>query len=447
MCRKTKKGLRCQICTGCGLCPGTAPLARNGSLEAVWNGPGEAVRNGPGEAVRNGPGAAPEERVPRSPGGLHVLTEGAFTGERLPFAQSGKRLATADIGTTTIAMLLYGADGGVVDRFVEVNPQSAWGADVLSRIRAAEDPEAAAWMRKSVREVLGRGLKRFQRKLQAGEEIYLTVAANTTMTYLFMGWDTGELGHAPFEASRLSGAETETEGVRSFVLPGFSAFVGGDILAGCHACGIAEREEITLLIDLGTNGELLLGNRRRRIACATAAGPAFEGGVNRGIWGADMVKLLAVLRRENILDETGLLAEPYFDRGVRIGNVCVTREAVRSVQLAKAAIAAGIEILLDRYGIAPGEVDRLVLAGGFGYYLNPEDAVEIGLLPRALAHRAEAGGNTALSGALRAGREIIASGWESARDSLEGYKSGTEIVNLAMEPEFGSRYIQHMELR
>lgn len=411
----SRKGLRCQICTGCGLCPGVT--AENVSFGGQRSGR------------------------------LQVLTADALRGERIPFACNGRRLAVADIGTTTIAMLLYAADGSVEERFAEVNPQTAYGADVLSRIKAAEKPSAAVLMQEMVRHVLEKGLRKFQRKLSAGEELYLVTAANTTMTYLLMGWDTAELGHAPFQASRLSGAETGLSGVHCFVLPGFSAFVGGDILAGCCACGMMDREEITLLIDLGTNGELLLGNCHRRIACATAAGPAFEGGVNRGIWGADMIRLLAILRRDGLLDETGLLAESCFDKGIRVGNVCVTQEAVRSVQLAKAAIAAGIEILLKKYGISGKEVDRVVLAGGFGYYLDPADAAEIGLLPRALADRTISGGNTALSGAVYAGRELISSGWERTWSRLEGYRKGTEIVNLAMIPGFDELYIQRMELK
>ncbi len=409
MCEIGKKGLRCQVCTGCGLCPGVTP--ENSAS-----------------------------------GGLHVLAEDALLGDKIPFARNGKRLAAADIGTTTVAMLLYDVDGSVADRFVEINPQVVYGADVLSRIKAAEDPSAAARMRESIRDVLEKGLKRFRKRLASEEILYLTVAANTTMTYLLMGWDPAELGRAPFAASRLSGAETELEGVGCFVLPGFSTFVGGDILAGCLACEMAEREELTLFIDLGTNGELLLGNRHRRIACATAAGPAFEGGANRGIWGADMIRFLAILRRNGILDETGLLEETYFDRGIRIGNVRITREAVRSVQLAKAAIAAGIEILLGKYGVSGGEVDRVVLAGGFGYYLNPEDAARIGLLPRDFTNRTAAGGNTALSGALRAGRELLSTGWESVRGKLEGYKKDTEIVNLAMEAGFEEKYVRCMAL-
>lgn len=410
-----KKGLRCRICTGCGLCPGVTP---------------------------EGSGA----------GKIHVLADEGFTdGGRFSAesAASGRRLAAVDVGTTTVAMLLYGADGRVEDRYAAVNPQTAYGADVISRIRAAEDAGKAEAMRRQILEVLEQGIRRFQRRLAPEESLQLVLAANTTMTYLLMGWDTSELGCAPFRASRLSAVNTEIGGVPCFIFPGMSAFVGGDITAGLYACGMAEREEITLLVDLGTNGEMALGNRERRIACATAAGPAFEGGANRGIWGADMVSLLAALRREGLLDETGLLAEPWFDTGVRAGNVLVTRQAVRSLQLAKAAVAAGIGILLEKYGITAGEVERVVLAGGFGYYLKPEDAADIGLLPEKLAEKAAAGGNTALAGGRLAGRNLLCSedGQSLLLHQLRELTEGTQCLNLAEEPDFGERYMGLMELK
>lgn len=413
-----KKGLRCQVCTGCGLCPGVTP---------------------------EGGGA----------GKIHILAEDGISGGLLSLMDSadrgaaGRRLATADVGTTTIAMLFYGADGRVEDRYVAVNPQSSYGADVISRIRASEDSKKAREMQNQVRGVLEQGLARFEKRLAEGETLQLVLAANTTMTYLLMGWDTSELGSAPFHASRLSAVNTELGGVPCFVFPGMSAFVGGDITAGLYSCGMAEKEEITLLVDLGTNGEIVLGNRGKRIACATAAGPAFEGGVNRGVWGADMVSLLAALRRERLLDETGLLAERYFKTGIRIGNVRVTQEAVRSVQLAKAAIAAGIEILLEKFGILAGQVERVVLAGGFGYYLKPEDAADIGLLPEKLAPKAAAGGNTALNGGLLAGRRLFGTenGQELLLQELRELTEGTQCLNLAEEPDFGERYMRLMELK
>lgn len=430
-------GLRCRICMGCGLCPGVT-AAKPASAEAG------------GSEV------------------LHVLTEDAFVQnfvQKTSGALEGKvRLVTADLGTTTVAMLLYGADGVIADRYVALNPQTEHGADVISRIRAAEDGDLAGDMRRKILGVLEQGLERFQRKLGPGETLQLVLAANTTMTYLLMGWDTSELGRAPFRAARLEGAETEIGGVPCFVFPGISAFVGGDIAAGMYACGMGEREEITLLLDLGTNGELVLGGRKKRMACATAAGPAFEGGPNRGVWGADMISRLAALRRTGLLDETGLLAEEYFESGVRVGNVLITQKAVRAVQLAKGAIAAGVEVLLEEYGIRAEQVDRVVLAGGFGYYLNPADAAEIGLLPQGLSKKAVAGGNTALSGAFKAGWKLLSAqkagrtggkeaepaGAQEAgewRAELRELIRGTEVLNLAMEPDFEKRYMEAINLQ
>lgn len=419
-----QKGLRCRICTGCGLCPG---IGRPGRVRAVYGKEEEGEpRNLPGTGV------------------LHVLAEDALLGERLPLRGRGKRLVTADIGTTTIAMLLYNEDGSVADRWVSANPQIRYGRDVLSRIREAQNPETALKMKTQVREVLEKGIRRFARSLAAGERMLMVLAANTTMTYLFMGWDTEELGRAPFRAGRLETAYAEVGGISCFVFPGISAFVGGDIAAGIHACRMAEREDITLLIDLGTNGEMVLGNSKRRIACATAAGPAFEGGAGAGIWGADMVSLLARLLEEGILDHTGLLASEYFEDGIRIGNVLVTQEAVRSIQLAKGAVAAGIEILLDKYSVGAEQVNRVVLAGGFGYYLDPGQGARIGLLPPTLAEKAVTGGNIVLSGALLAGRQLFSEAGESTGAELEKICRNTEVINLAMEEEFQERYLRAM---
>lgn len=408
-----RKGVRCRICTGCGLCPGIAP-------------------GQPGTGGKEG-------------GTMQVLTDSAFT-QNLAAAFKGKvRLVTADLGTTTVAMLLHGTDGTAEDRHLAVNPQTVYGADVISRIRAGEDRDKAEDMRRMILQVLERGLERFRKRLSGQESLRMVLTANTAMTYLLMGWDTSELGRAPFRASRLEGGDITIGGVPCFVFPGVSAFVGGDITAGMYACGMGEQEEITLLIDLGTNGEIVLGNRARRIACAAAAGPAFEGGVNRGVWGADMISRIAALRREGLLDETGLLAESCFESGVRVGNVSVTQEAVRAVQLAKGAIAAGIETLLERYGITAEQVDRVVLAGGFGYYLNPEDAALIGLLRPELARKAEAGGNTALSGALKAGVKLIC-GAAAPTEELQKLIRGTKAVNLAEEADFAERYVRAMGL-
>lgn len=459
---KEKKGLRCRVCMGCGLCPG---ITAERPVAAGRGGP--EILHVLTDSTLEGKAAADGDSVPAheaAAGGDSVPAQPAACTRQIPEAfGQGIRLVTADLGTTTVAMLLYGADGTVEDRYVALNPQADYGADVISRIRAAEDADKAGDMGRRILGVLGQGLERFKRKLGAGESLQMVLAANTTMTYLLMGWDTSELGRAPFRASRLKEAETEIGSVPCFVFPGISAFVGGDIVAGMYACGMGKRDEITLLIDLGTNGEIVLGGRTKRIACATAAGPAFEGGANRGVWGADMVSRLAALKRTGLLDETGLLAETYFEKGVRVGNVHVTQNGVRAVQLAKGAIAAGTQVLLERYGIRAEQVDRVVLAGGFGYYLNPEDAAEIGLLQPELAKKAVAGGNTVLSGALLAGRKLLArqeSGEQTGEErrglsgvagmlseELKELIGGTEVLNLAEVPDFEERYIEAINLQ
>ncbi len=398
--RFQSKGIRCVVCTGCGHCQGINKK-------------------------------------------LHIVTEHLEKKTVALHNDKHMRLITADVGTTTIAMQLHKEDGAVVDRYVTVNPQVKYGADVLSRIAASEQGIAVCEMREMVLSVLKKGISQFTKRLQPEEKLIMVVAANTTMVYLLMGWNPGELGHTPFVASHLEPVTLKIAGVKSYIFPGLSAFVGGDIVAGIHACEMLTREKPMLLIDLGTNGEMVLGSRKKLYACATAAGPAFEGGVNRGIWGADMVSLIAEMLRKQLIDESGLIVEKYFDTGVRIGNVCVTQEAVRTIQLAKAAISTGITLLCKQYGCALDAIEKVVLAGGFGYYLNPQDAADIGLIPKELVSKTVTGGNTALMGALLVGEKLF-KGEEFAKiaDVYKDKSFCVNIINLAENILFESNYIE-----
>lgn len=429
MYKSENKGLRCQICTGCGRCPG---IKNQQTVSGRTMACDSSTSCGSSSDTRR----------------LHVLTGSAIETEMISITnREHKRLVAVDIGTTTIAMVLYGEDGSEEDCFYKVNPQTAFGADVISRIQAAENRIFAEQQKDMVRKVLGEGFEQFQKKISKEEKLFAVIAANTTMNYLLMGWNTAELGTAPFLATHLDTVHTDIAGTECVILPGLSAFVGSDIVAGIEACGMAEQEQLTLLVDLGTNGEMVLGNRQKMTACATAAGPAFEGGVNRGVWGADMVSLLARLLREKIVDETGLLCEPYFETGIRIGDVCVTQESIRAIQLAKSAIATGIDILAERHGVNLQKIERVVLAGGFGYYLNPEAAAEIGLLPDVLRNRSAAGGNTALAGAKAIGARMLSEFADVDFPSV-WRKRGTklEILNLAQEKMFAEKYLSYMNL-
>ena len=416
--REIQKGTRRKICTGCGRCFG-----RTDSIQVV----------------------------------KEFQKEGFFI---TPLICREEYIVLADIGTTTIAMVLYDPKGQELDQFLKVNPQTYYGADIMSRISAAENNMNAGMMRKMVMGTLEEGLKQFEHKIrelnleevlekEAGEEadrkVKLYLAGNTTMIYLLMGLQTAELGASPFHASHLETLNTKICGVDTYIFSGVSAFVGGDIVAGMYAGGMFEQKEITLLVDLGTNGEIALGNNEKRISCSTAAGPAFEGGANKGIWGADMISLVSRLLQEGIVDQDGLLAEPYFEEGITIGNVLITQQTIRQLQLAKAAIAVGIDLLLEKYGIEACQVEKVILAGGFGYYLKPEDAAKIGLLNPELARIAKSGGNTALAGAYK-----LAFGNRDEKEAQKIVEQGarqTESMNIAQMPDFGGKYLNKLELK
>ena len=335
-----------------------------------------------------------------------------------------------DIGTTTIAMALVSKTGSVLDSYAVLNPQGKYGADVISRIAAGADSEKLSSMQSLVQDEIGRGIKQFAR-LHDISEAKIFISANTTMTYLLRGLSPAELGTAPFKADHI-GEDTLiiTAGGKEYeasILPGFSAFVGSDIYAGVLAENLCSSDKYKLLCDLGTNGEIALGNKDRLFVTATAAGPAFEGGPCKGIWGADMITLASRLLKEKVMDSTGLLKDPYFDEGIDIGSVHITQDSVRALQLAKGAIFAGINIICKHASISMDDIDEVILAGGFGYFLKPEDASRIGLLPDALSSKCVSGGNTSLKGAL-----LYAGG--------ERIRTNPEVINLAEDPAFNDLY-------
>lgn len=373
-----------------------------------------------------------------------------------------KLLIAADIGTTTVAMQLRRvSDGEVLGTFRAVNSQRKYGADVVSRIQAASvSPKAAEEMRKLIRETLEEGVKGLRAEWAAKAETTkntdadeaditaIVIAANTTMVYLLMGYPVESLGRAPFHAEHLEEIQTELAGIPMMIMPGISAFVGADVAAGLYtrrmdflhmgARKIYQPEEVNLFLDLGTNGEMVLGNGQRVLATATAAGPAFEGRLGVGVWGADVIKCLAVLLQTGLMDETGLLADEYFDEGVRIGGMTVTQADIRCLQLAKAAVYAGICILCDKYGLEDmAQIKHVYLAGGMGYYLDTAAASVIGLFPKELNGKVMAVGNTALEGAFCYGRDRLL----QKGDLLSQFCKKAEVFHLADEAGFQKQYI------
>lgn len=391
----------------------------------------------------------------------------------------------ADIGTTTIAMQLIDLKtGSAAASASRINHQRRYGADVISRIQASCDGKGDE-LRKSIREDLRAGMEELLRKAKVSwEDISCAaIAGNTTMIHLLMGYDCSGLGVYPFTPVNLDLIESSLNllvsdtfpCIPAAILPGISTYVGGDIVSGIVCCGIDQGEQISMLVDLGTNGEMAAGNRERILTASTAAGPAFEGGniqwgtgsipgaISRvalssgeisvetiadappsGICGTGVVETVSELVRNEIVDETGLLDEDYFDDGFPLARtedgqqIVFTQQDVREIQLAKASVRAGIETLLLRWGITEEDVDTLYIAGGFGFQLDVEKAAFIGMLPPALAGKAKAAGNTSLGGAVK---YLLDS---SARERMEKLARTTEEMNLSGDADFNRIYMEQM---
>lgn len=386
---------------------------------------------------------------------IQIVTETGFpsTGESAAGAEllSAYRIAV-DLGTTTIAMQARDAeDGRVLAEWKQMNPQRRYGSDVVSRIRAAEAGQAGM-LKACVDKALAEGLRSLTGTCGRLPRPEIFLAGNSAMEHLLAGLPVDGLGRYPFspvtlkeQKVRIGGRQgMETDRYDLTMLPGISAFVGADVLAGILAVGMHRKQEMCLLIDLGTNGELVLGNRDRLFCTATAAGPAFEG--RSGTEGTDMIAVIGELLEAGILDETGLLAEPWFSAGIdwerrELPGKCVhvSQEDVRAIQMAKAAVFSGICMLMRACGIGAEEIGQVWLAGGFGYFLDVQKAVQIGLLPSSLAERTKAVGNTSLAGAFLYG-------WRGGREEAARIRRICTSVNLAEQDGFSEMYLSHLNL-
>lgn len=401
-------------------------------------------------------------------------------------------MIAVDLGTTTIAMQLMDMkSGNVVDTYCAMNPQRSYGADVLSRVQAANNGHEQN-LRDSVWKVLQAGVDRFR---DIGEICCMCIAGNTVMEHLLMGLSTENLGRSPFTPVEIGlqkctmpyyesvgagistriGTRDETRSeLQAYITPGISAFVGGDIVAGLYHCGLLgtlrleqeqDSHDAVLFIDLGTNGEMAITDGSRMIVTATSAGPAFEGGANASVPGSDMIAVIASLLKQGIIDETGLLEEAYFEQGIDVpiqnikgldeSVIHLTQKDIRDIQMAKAAVRAGIEILYDKMG--QPKITHVYLAGGFGYYLDVNAAITVGLLPEHMRHIVTAAGNTSLAGAYEMGRDL----WtgrlneETLTETLnrnnrlsENNKhnglDGIESLNLAEQENFEALYLSFL---
>jgi len=336
---------------------------------------------------------------------------------------SASNFVAVDIGTTTVAMALVdGTTGKVISEAGFSNSQRAYGADVISRIAASNDGKKDE-LRKLIIEDIKNGLSKF-----TGSYERIVISANTTMMHLFMGLSCEKLGSFPFIPETLcpEDAVINELGDKSVsFIPAISAFVGGDIVSGLLSL---PTDGYSMLIDLGTNGEMVLWNEDNYFVTSTSAGPAFE--ESRLSYGSDSITKLANYLREGIVNEFGLIEDESLSD--------INGEDVAKLQLAKSAIRTGIDLLLDKTNTYPDEIKHLYIAGGFGKNLNVSDAARIGLIPEEMMNVAVAIGNSSLDGAIQFGLD------EKSKETAEEIIKKAIKVDLANDPKFNDLFSSNM---
>ena len=408
-----------------------------------------------------------DARVRVSESKAEILKTGVSAGEETD-GETGLGVSV-DVGTTTLAAyLVERSTGRVLASDARLNPQRPHGADVISRLSFAIDSEenAALLQREILAAIDEMTRSMLERAGRAGEEIRCrALVGNTVMMHLLGGYPARPLAFAPFTPAYTALHEKELGGVRTILGGCISGYVGADTLAAALACGLDERDENAMLIDIGTNGEIMLKKDGRCFACSCAAGPAFEGahivcgtgavagaidharvengeivyttiggGEATGICGSGLIDLTAALLERGDITPMGRMTGD-----VRLSErVYLARSDIREVQLAKAAIASGIRILAEQAGAALADIEKVYLAGGFGNFIGLDSACRIGLLPAALRAKIVPVGNAAGSGSVR----LLVS--EQARRRAEALRQATRCVELAATPDFNDVYTDEL---
>ncbi|MFC1874347.1 ASKHA domain-containing protein [Chloroflexota bacterium] len=412
-----------------------------------------------------------------------------------------------DLGTSTlVGKLISLVDGSEFAVASCLNSQSKYGSDVISRLQyVKEHPRGLGTLQR----LLIKDLNQLTRQLLKtggfeASNIFIVVAAgNTTMQHFLLNLPPLGIAEAPFSPvvtdglvvkATDAGLQLHAEALL-YTMPMKAAYIGGDLISVVLASGVTEqKDEIILGLDLGTNGEIFLGNGKRLLTCSAAAGPALEGarissgmiakagaieGVNfeegrlsyrvignvkpKGLCGSGLVDLVAVLLNCGIIDFEGLIRPPSgkvtMNLSSRVINrsggydfliaspeesydqrpIFLTQKDVRELQLAKGAIAAGVKTLMDELGIRVQDIDRVYLAGALGNYVAPHSAIRAGLLPRVNAEIIRSLGNAASLGASMA--LLSSKHWQMAKDIA----AFIEHIELSSRPDFNQYFIEHMD--
>lgn len=380
-----------------------------------------------------------------------------------------------DIGTTTIAISLINLlTRENIETYKSMNPQRIYGADVISRIQhTLENKEQVLTkiIQKEIKDAITEILS--NQKLEYSDIYEMAIAGNTTMVYLLLGINPYKISISPFttvDTSMLKLTTCELFGFNSrcevVILPTISAYIGADIVSGMYGIDILNNKDTVLFIDIGTNGEMAIKYDDKIITASTAAGPAFEGAnikcgmgsiegalynvsyeknkykysvigntTPKGICGSALIDISADLINRGIVDKTGRMEV----KKVNIhGDISLFQEDIRQLQLAKAAIAAGIEVLLDAANLKFEDIDTLYLAGGFGSNLSIDNATTIGLIPSELKEKVTCFGNSSLAGCVKYLLEY------EADNSFDNIKAKCDYIELSTNMTFNNAYIMEM---
>ena len=385
-----------------------------------------------------------------------------------------------DIGTTTLAYYFVDLKNGALIRtYTDTNPQSIHGADVISRINhCVGNVSAVKELQMLLVGSLKNNIERFitDSGIEAKDITAINVVGNTTMLHLMAGVDPSPIAFSPYKpvftdyrtlSARVLGLKINPE-ARMNLLPSVSGYIGSDIVAGMASLG-GSYDGLIFYIDIGTNGEIVLSSEDGIWACATAAGPAFEGaniscgspavegavcsyaggeiktiGSSEpdGICGSGLVDIIAYMLSINMVSPDGKIDEPYVVyKKDRSRTITITQQDVREIQLAKAAVAAGINILLHRSGFGYNDVEKVIVAGGFGNYLDTASAVRIGLFPEELSDKLIQVGNAAGTGA------VLSLKSEDFVNRIYDLQSRIEYVELSADGEFMEEFISNINFR
>jgi len=413
-----------------------------------------------------------------------------------------------DIGTTTVVVFLVDLlSGKTIDKRGTYNKQARYGDDVISRmIYADEEKDGLKNLQQAVLDSLNELINEILKNNPYVQRDYIKMmvcAGNTTMTHLLLALDPKYIRLEPYipTAAQFPPVKIKDLGLPLYGegwvvnIPSVASYVGGDIVSGALAVGIEKSEELTLFIDIGTNGEMVLGNREWLVCCACSAGPAFEGGgitfgmramegaIERieidenleisfqtvgnvraaGICGSGLIDVLSKFHAAAIIDRTGKFQADISTNRLRRGNdgpefvlvwaqesgidqdIVIKESDIKNLLRAKGAIYAGIRSMLELVALEMSSIDKVLIAGGFGNYLNLDDAIKIGLLPDLDKTRYQFVGNTSIKGA-----QAVLLSTKAYHRSLELGKKLTylelSVGNTFMEEFVSATFIPHTDL-